>query len=63
MVFGPGETSQTVDIAIEDDSILEDTELFTASLVSDQSNVMVVANASNAEISILDNDRECNYIS
>ena len=63
MVFGPGETTQTVDIAIDDDAILEDTELFTASLVSDQSNVMVVANASNAEISILDNDRECNYIS
>ena len=57
-MFEPGETIATVDIPIEDDDILEDTEMFTASLFSDLPNVLVFENASVAGISIFDNDRK-----
>ena len=56
--FAPGETSAVVDIPIQDDEILEDAELFSATLTSELPNVVVFNNASNAEILIRDNDRK-----
>ena len=58
VVFEPGETSVTVDVPIQDDIILEDTELFSATLMSDLPNVVLYDNASNANIAIIDNDRK-----
>ena len=58
MFFEPGETSVTVDVPIQDDAILEDTESFSATLMSQLPNVLVFENASNADIAILDNDRK-----
>ena len=56
--FEAGETSVTVDVPIQDDMILEDTEFFSATLMSQLPNVLVFENASNADIAILDNDRK-----
>ena len=58
VVFGPGETTATVDVPITDDEILEDIETFSATLTSDLPNVVVQADNSNADITIGDNDRE-----
>ena len=58
VVFEPGETSVMVDVPIQDDIILEDIELFSATLMSDLPNVVLYDNASNANIAIIDNDRK-----
>ena len=58
MSFEPGEINKTVVVPIADDLILEDDELFTATLISTEQNVIVDNDRSNADITILDNDRE-----
>ena len=48
----------TVEVPILNDEILEDDELFTATLSSDRPNVIVDADRGNANVTIFDNDRE-----
>ena len=57
--FGPGEVSEEVTVSIEDGAVLEDLEMFSAILTSIQFNVVVEEASSRANITIVDNDREC----
>ena len=59
--FGPEEMSVMVTVPILDDVILEDDEVFTATLMSDRPNVIVDPDRGNAAVTILDNDREFNW--
>ena len=56
--FSPGEDEKVVIVPITDDATLEDVEAFSATLISDKPNVIVNDSTSNADITIIDNDRE-----
>ena len=56
VTFLPGETTASVSVSIVDDSNIEDTEMFTATLTTTDSNV-VIGDDDNATVTILDNDR------
>ena len=58
VVFEAGVTSVVVNVMITDDATLEDDEIFTATIISREPNVIVDDARSNANIAILDNDRE-----
>ena len=58
VVFEAGVTSVLVNVMITDDTTLEDDEIFTAAIISREPNVIVDDARSNANIAILDNDRE-----
>jgi hypothetical protein len=57
VVFEAGVTSVVVNVMITDDATLEDDEIFTATIISREPNVIVDDARSNANIAILDNDR------
>ena len=59
MTFLPGNTTVCENIGIFDDSIVEDTESFSVTLASNDSQVTVNAMSDEATISITDNDRTC----
>ena len=61
VVFGPGEVTAMVNVSIIDDTVLEEDEMFSATLTSDQPNVVVQANSSNAVVTIRDYDRKSYY--
>ena len=61
VVFEPGDLSQTIQIPITDDIILEDDESFSVTLVSMEQNVIVPSDRSNATVTIFDNDRELKF--
>ena len=56
--FGPGEVSQVVTVSIVEDTVLEDLEMFSATLMSTETNVVVEVASSRADITIVDDDRE-----
>ena len=56
VIFGPGVTRATYPVPIVDDSNIEDTEIFTASLSTTESNVNIGDNT--ATVTILDDDSE-----
>ena len=56
--FDVGESFEDVTVSIKDDVILEDLEMFSGTLISLETNVIVEETSSRADISILDNDRE-----
>ena len=56
VTFGPDETSKTYPVPIVDDSNIENTETFTASLSTTESNVNIVDGT--ATVTIVDNDSE-----
>ena len=57
VTFLPGETSAQVQVPITDDSILEDTENFSATLSTTDSNI--VFGDDTAFVTILDNNGKC----
>ena len=58
VTFAPEETQQFVDVAIMDNSILENVEIFTATLTSTDYNAM----DNTATVTITDNDSKfCGY--
>ena len=59
--FMPGIESIELTVPIANDDIEEADEFFLALLESNQPNVIVDADASNASITILDEDRESYY--
>ena len=56
VTFGPGVTSATYSVPIVDDGNIEDTETFTASLSTTESNVTIGDDT--ATVTILDEDSE-----
>ena len=58
ILFESGETSKTVEVSIENDLVLEDIEMFTATIASDMPNVLIDGSSGEAEIAIIDNDGE-----
>ena len=56
VIFGPGVTRATYPVPIVDDSNMEDTETFTASLSTTESNVDI--GDGTATVTILDDDSE-----
>ena len=60
--FMPEEESIEVTVPIVNNDIEEGDEIFLALLESDEPNVIVAADASNASITIFDEDRESYYI-
>ena len=54
VTFTAGATTATVPVGIIDDSVIEDIEMFTASLSTSQENVVIVNGA--ATITIVDDD-------
>ena len=56
VTFLPGETTASVSVPIVDDSNIEDTEMFSATLTTTDSNV-VIGSDDTATVTILDNDR------
>ena len=54
VIFGPGETTADVNITIVDDNIMEGTEMFSATLTTADSNVMI--GDGTATVTILDDD-------
>ena len=54
--FQPGIVTQTVNVPIVDDMVLEGLEAFSATLIPNQPNVVVPDESSNADITIIDND-------
>ena len=58
ILFESGETSKTVEVSIENDLVLEDIEMFTATIASDMPNVLIDGSSGEAEITIIDNDGE-----
>ena len=54
--FQPGNVTQTVNVPIVDDTVLEGLEAFSATLIPNQPNVVVPDEISNADITIIDND-------
>ena len=58
VVFASGQTTTTVDVTITDDTVLEEDEIFTATLMSQEPNVIIQDANSNADISIFDDDRK-----
>ncbi|QDT97284.1 Calx-beta domain-containing protein [Gimesia aquarii] len=58
LTFNPGVQSQTIDISIDDDNLVEDTELFLVSLADIQANGANITFADDqGEITIQDNDQ------
>ena len=55
MTFAPGETVQYVNVSVANDAILEGDEMFTATLTSTVSTVMIGSN-NTATATIVDND-------
>ena len=55
MTFAPGETVQYVNVSVANDDILEGDEMFTATLTSTVSTVMIGSN-NTATATIVDND-------
>ena len=58
VVFASGRTTAIVDVTITNDMIFEGDEMFSATLVSQEPNVMVHGGSSNADITIFDDDRK-----
>ena len=54
--FQPGNVTQTVNVPIVDDMVLEGLEAFSATLIPNQPNVVVPDESSNADITIIDDD-------
>ena len=54
LMFGPGEVRKEVTIPISDDTVPEQAEVFTATLMSTEPNVVV--DAGEATVTILEND-------
>ena len=54
--FQPGNVTQTVNVPIVDDTVLEGLEAFSATLIPNQPNVVVPDESSNANITIIDDD-------
>ena len=61
MTFTAGQTVATVSVSITDDNIVEDTEMFTATLSTTDSNVMFGEDT--ASITVLDDDGKDNIAS
>ena len=61
VTFLPGETTASVSVPIVEDSNMEDTEMFSATLTTTDSNVVIGTDT--ATVTILDNDRECYFVS
>ena len=61
VTFLPGETTASVSVSIVGDSNIEDTEMFTATLTTTDSNVVIGADT--ATVTILDDDRESYFVS
>ena len=57
VTFLPEQTTASVSVSIVDDSNIEDTEMFSATLTTTDSNV-VIGDDDTATVTILDNDRE-----
>ena len=58
VVFEAGVTSVAVNVMITNDITLEDDEIFTATIISKEPNVIVDDARSNADITILEDDGE-----
>ena len=58
MVFASGQTTAIVDVTITNDMILEGDEMFSATLVSQEPNIIVQGASSNADITIVNDDRK-----
>ena len=58
VVFASGQTTATLDVPITNDMVLEEDEMFSATLMSQEPNVMVQDANSNADITIFDDDRK-----
>ena len=58
MEFETGQTFRDVTVSLVDNNILEDLEMFSATLISMAPNVIVEQTSSRADISIIDDDRE-----
>ena len=56
LTFVPGQTTASVSVSIVEDSNIEDTEMFSATLTTTDSNV-VIGDDDTATVTILDNDR------
>ena len=56
LTFVPGQTTASVSVSIVEDSNIEDTEMFSATLTTTDSNVVIGADT--ATVTILDDDRE-----
>ena len=54
VTFAPGQTVESVNVPITDDNTVESTEMFTATLTTTQSNVMIGGDT--ATVTILDDD-------
>ena len=61
VTFGRREVWASVNVAIVDDSNIEDTEMFSATLTTTDSNVVIGADT--ATVTILDDDREYDLLS
>ena len=61
LTFVPGQTTASVSVSIVEDSNIEDTEMFSATLTTTDSNV-VIGDDDTATVTILDDDRECYLI-
>ena len=60
VAFQPGEEYKTIEVPIIDDTLLESNETFTIELVSDKA--YVLANTSTSEVTIIENECECQFI-
>lgn len=58
VIFGPGESSRAVQVTVTDDDILEDDEVFYATLISNEHNIIVNDDRGNVSITISDNDHK-----
>ena len=56
--FDVGESFINVTVTLVNDEVLEDLEMFSATLISFETNVIVEETSSRADIFIVDNDRE-----
>ena len=58
LIFRPGESSRALQVSVTDDDILEDDEVFYATLISNEHNIIVNEDRGNVSITIFDNDRK-----
>ena len=56
--FNPGEYFREINVSIVDDEVLEDLEMFSATLTSNEPNVVVEEFSDRTNVSIVDEDRE-----
>ena len=61
LTFVPGQTTASVSVSIVGYSNIEDTEMFSATLTTTDSNVVIGADT--ATVTILDDDREYYFVS